>query len=143
MKPRNRFQGIDYASLHILAGRYEYPIPNWFLASIDCSKIPALFPGHVSSSMPERTERFIEDQAFLRLYDSAPRPLPPHPTVSKLDRRHTGRVRNRGKLLTGERGEGEGVRSQIIRPQESLVLSKSFNPLCCILTILPWLRHRT
>ncbi len=42
MEPRNRFQGIDSASLCSLAGRYENPIPTWFLAPIDCSKIPAL-----------------------------------------------------------------------------------------------------
>ena len=39
---KNRFQGIDYASLCSLAGRYNNPIPTWFLAPIDCSKIPAL-----------------------------------------------------------------------------------------------------
>ncbi len=32
---------IDSASLCILAGRYENPIPTWFLAPIDCLKIPA------------------------------------------------------------------------------------------------------
>jgi hypothetical protein len=34
-------QGIDSASLCSLAGRYENPIPTWFLAPLDCSKIPA------------------------------------------------------------------------------------------------------
>ncbi len=33
--PRNRFQGINF-SLCSLAGRYEYSIPNRFLAPIDC-----------------------------------------------------------------------------------------------------------
>jgi hypothetical protein len=33
---------IDSASLCRLAGRYDNPIPVRFLASIDCSKIPAL-----------------------------------------------------------------------------------------------------
>jgi hypothetical protein len=41
MDLRNRFQGIDSASLCSPAGRYEIPIPTWFLAPIDCSKIPA------------------------------------------------------------------------------------------------------
>ncbi len=41
-EPRNRFQGIDSASLCSLAGRYDNPIPNPFLAPTDCSKIPAL-----------------------------------------------------------------------------------------------------
>ncbi len=44
MEPRNRFQGIDPASLCSLAGRYDNPIPTRFLATIDCSKIPALNP---------------------------------------------------------------------------------------------------
>jgi hypothetical protein len=32
MEPRNRFQGIDSASLYSLAGRYDNPIPTRFLA---------------------------------------------------------------------------------------------------------------
>jgi hypothetical protein len=42
MVPRNRFQGMNSASL---AGRYDKPIPPRFLAPIDCLdrlKIPAL-----------------------------------------------------------------------------------------------------
>ncbi len=38
---RNRFQGIDSASLCSLAGQYDNPIPTRFLAPIDCYKIPA------------------------------------------------------------------------------------------------------
>ncbi len=37
----NRFQGIDFASLCSLAGRYDYPIPTRFLVPIDFLKIPA------------------------------------------------------------------------------------------------------
>ncbi len=58
-------------------------------------------------------------------------PIPPSP-VSKLDRRHTcGRLRKRDNLLTREGGR-EWAKSQIIRPQESLILYmyKSFNTLC-------------
>jgi hypothetical protein len=40
-------------------------------------------------------ERFIEDQAY------SPSPSPPF-HVSNLDRRHTGRLRKRDNLLTGE-----------------------------------------
>ncbi len=40
---KNRFNGINSASLCGLAGRYDDPIPTGFLASIDCLKIPALF----------------------------------------------------------------------------------------------------
>ncbi len=42
MKPRNRFQEMNSASLCSLAGRYDNPIPPRFLALIDCLKIPAL-----------------------------------------------------------------------------------------------------
>ena len=52
-------------------------------------------------------------------------PLPPPPSpVSKLDRRHTGRLRKKDNLLTGERG-----RSQIIRRGERLVLYNILNTL--------------
>jgi hypothetical protein len=40
-KPRNRFQGINSASLCSLAGQYENPIPTRFVAPIECIKIPA------------------------------------------------------------------------------------------------------
>ncbi len=50
----------------------------------------------------ESIECFIEDQAFSPSHD-----LPP-PPVSKLDWRHTGRMRKRDSLLTGERGYGVG-----------------------------------
>jgi hypothetical protein len=46
--------------------------------------------------------------------------------VSKLDRRHTGRLRKRDDLLTGEVGKG-----RVRRPQKSLVLYKSLNTLWC------------
>ncbi len=42
MEPRNRFQGMNSASLCSLAGRYDNPIPTRFLAPLDCLKIPAL-----------------------------------------------------------------------------------------------------
>ncbi len=43
-RPRNLFQGIDTASLCSLAGRYDNAGPTRFPATIDCFKIPALFP---------------------------------------------------------------------------------------------------
>jgi hypothetical protein len=43
-EPRNRFQGIDSASICSLTGRYNNPIPTWFLAPIDCSKISVQGP---------------------------------------------------------------------------------------------------
>ncbi len=44
MGPRNRFQGMNSASLCTcsLAGRYDNPLPPRFLAPIDSFKIPAL-----------------------------------------------------------------------------------------------------
>ncbi len=44
-EPRNRFQGINSASLCILAGRYDNPLPTRFLAPIEWLKIPALAMG--------------------------------------------------------------------------------------------------
>jgi hypothetical protein len=41
MEPRNRFQGMNSASLCSLAGRYDNPIPTRFLAPVGCLKIPA------------------------------------------------------------------------------------------------------
>ncbi len=41
MEPRNRFQGMNSASLCRLAGRYDYPIPPRFLTPIDSLKISA------------------------------------------------------------------------------------------------------
>jgi hypothetical protein len=41
-EPRNRFQGINSASLWSLAGRYDNPIPNRFLAPIKCLKFRIL-----------------------------------------------------------------------------------------------------
>ncbi len=41
MGPRNRFQGMNSASLCSLAGRYDNPLPPRFLAPIDSLKIPA------------------------------------------------------------------------------------------------------
>ncbi len=43
MEPKNRFQGINSASIYSLAGRYDNPIPNLFLALVDCLKIPAQY----------------------------------------------------------------------------------------------------
>jgi len=78
----------------------------------------------------ESIEWYIEGQAFSPSY-FVPNPPPPD---SKLDRRHTGRLRKRDNLLTGEGGWG-WVRSRIIRPQENLVLYKSVNTLWLQLSI--------
>jgi hypothetical protein len=66
-----------------------------------------------------------------RSSDSAPRPPPP---LSKLDRCHTGRLGKRGSLLSRETGGRGWAWSRIIRPQESLVLYKSFKTLW----VHPW-----
>jgi hypothetical protein len=41
LEPRNRYQGMNSASLCRQAVRYNNPIPPRFLAPIDCLKIPA------------------------------------------------------------------------------------------------------
>ncbi len=43
MEPRNRFQGLNSASLSSPAGRYDNSIPIRFLAPIEYLKIPALY----------------------------------------------------------------------------------------------------
>jgi hypothetical protein len=51
-------------------------------------------------------ECYTEDQAFSRFGSS---PTLPYPSpVSKLDQRHTGRLRKRGNLLTSDGGKGVG-----------------------------------
>jgi hypothetical protein len=54
----------------------------------------------------------VEGQVFKWPYDSVlAQPFPPSP-VSKLDRRHTGRLRKRDNLLTREiKGVGRGADS--------------------------------
>ncbi len=62
-------------------------------------------------------------------------PLPPSP-VSKLQRRHTG-YRRKDNFLTESRDRGERgwASSRIIRPQESLVLYKSFHTVWYLLRL--------
>jgi hypothetical protein len=51
----NQFQGIDSTSLISLVGGYDNPIPTWFPAPIDCSKISALKVKMTRSRIQERT----------------------------------------------------------------------------------------
>jgi hypothetical protein len=53
-------------------------------------------------------------------YDLAPPPPPPPPFtgVSKLDRRHTGRLRKRDNLRTGE-GGGDGREAESYDPKKT------------------------
>jgi hypothetical protein len=61
------------------------------------------------TSAPESVKSFIEDHAFSRSYDLALRPSTPPPSpVSKLDWRHTGRLRKRDNTLLPGEGEGAG-----------------------------------
>ncbi len=53
LRSGNRFQGISSASLYSLAGRNGNPIPTWFLAPIDCLKIPAQLRQVPISSSPQ------------------------------------------------------------------------------------------
>ncbi len=75
----------------------------------------------------ERSKLFIEDQAFLQSYDSAPGP-PPSCPASKLTLFLRLPVCRRSSLLMRY---GEGVfEKPNQRPRESLILYKSFNTLC-------------
>ncbi len=66
-------------------------------------------------SLPESVEWFIEDQAFLRLYESAPHPTP--------------FLCAAGRAYWLERGDRGWARRQITRRREILALHKSFNTL--------------
>ncbi len=46
-----RSPGIDYASLRSVAGRYDKPIPTWFLSPIHCKKELAIFPSPAGMSL--------------------------------------------------------------------------------------------
>jgi hypothetical protein len=56
-EPRNRFQGINSASLCSLAGRYDKPFPSWFLAPIDCLTIPAQEENRFLKDYPDQLTR--------------------------------------------------------------------------------------
>ncbi len=62
---------------------------------------------HWNSVSPDSIECFIEDQAFSRSYDLAPRPPPPL-RVSLTGDKDTERLRKRVNLRTGE-GRKQGV----------------------------------
>jgi hypothetical protein len=66
-----------------------------------------------TDASPESIQCNIEDEAISPSYDLATFPPPPiHSPVSKLDRRHTGRLRMKHSLLTGGGGgEVEGASS--------------------------------
>ncbi len=80
---------------------------NWDIRRTNSALwVTSKFPGHVSYSMPEKTEQYIEDQAFLRSYDSVPRPPPPHPRPTT----HWKSENERGNHADGK-GEGRGAKS--------------------------------
>jgi hypothetical protein len=66
----------------------------------------------------------------LESYDSAPRPPPPHHLLSVRWSGDTQEDWERERQPADERRAKGRAWSRIIRPQESLVLYKSFNPLC-------------
>jgi hypothetical protein len=70
--------------------------------------------------------------SFSDSYDLAPRP-PPNPLpppVSKLDQRHSGRLREREKLLKVEVGEGGGRGAESYNRKKVCLLYETFNTLC-------------
>jgi hypothetical protein len=85
---------------------------------------------HTVLLTPEKTERFIETQAFLRSCDdSAPRPSPPSP-LSRQQIVSLSQFSCVSPIWGGGGVEGAVKCSRIIRPQKSLALYKLFNPLC-------------
>jgi hypothetical protein len=70
-----------------------------------------------------------EDQAFSPSYNKAPPPPSPPPLspISKLDRRHTGRLRKRDNQREKVAGGGGGAKTY--DSERILVLYKSFNIL--------------
>ena len=76
MEPRIHFQGMNSTSLCSLAGRYDKPIPTWFLAPTCCLNIPARgnkpfsehlihFP-HFSDSLSRATGAPLSGLSYLR-----------------------------------------------------------------------------
>ncbi len=78
MEPRNRFRGMNSASLGSLAGRYDHPIPTRFLAPIDCLKIPALDweEGNTSAPPPPHNITHIWDWILRRNSDKSLKSFP-------------------------------------------------------------------
>jgi hypothetical protein len=73
MEPRNRFSGINSASLCSLAGRYDIPLPTRCLAPIDFLKMPALH--RLSELIP--WNRFLGSLKFKNSGSGFPSSFPP------------------------------------------------------------------
>ncbi len=97
---------------------------GWLSRSLIQVRRKGLFYLFIWRLPAESIEFDIEGQAFLRSYNSAPRPTPSPLPLGKLDRRYTGRPRKRGNLLTGE---GVGVNPN--HPNIRIPPIKAFNPL--------------
>ncbi len=84
----------------------------------------------------ESTEWFVENQAFLRPYDSAPRlPPPPPPPLEQVVSLSQSSCASPDELTDCKEGGRGWARSQIMRPRESLALYKLFNTL--------WVQYNT
>ncbi len=99
----------DYSCIRIglyLSLRNVLNILRWWLVSED--SLYSYSVKHTLShkqyhSHPESIQWFIDGKAFSRSYDFGSLSIPsPHSPASKLDRRHTGRLRKRDILLTKE-----------------------------------------
>ncbi len=64
MEPRNRFQGVNSASLCGLAGRYDNPIPTRLQPPIECLKIPAHGVASTEWQLPLSGVHFITRAAW-------------------------------------------------------------------------------
>jgi hypothetical protein len=98
-----------------------------FLYSSSLGMHCALYRRLLLSLLAESIEWFIDDQAFLLAYDSAPRPPPPSPPPLPSASCLSFSVY---LCVAEERGAGwVRARIQITQPQESRVLYISFNTL--------------
>jgi hypothetical protein len=75
MEPRNRFQGINHASLCSLAGRYDTPIPTRFLAPTEASSPQKINPGMIQHF---KNKTFLHFSVLWVIFDHQdPDPDPP------------------------------------------------------------------
>jgi hypothetical protein len=108
MEPRNRFQGMNSASLCSLAGRYDNPFPPRFLAPIDSLKIPAPITFTVILfQAPRLTEAAPNGGSsdLLRPHHRSGR-LPHPPAVQAPQGRRGGQKEGHGGQ---QRGQPEGI----------------------------------
>ncbi len=120
-------------------GRFVFPCLCGWLVYQDCFLCPNVYTEGTSSTLAPRQKTLLPREYWMIYrgpdFLSAVVWLGSLPTlsstsiISKHDRRHTGRLRKKDNLLTGEGGRGL-ARSRIIWPQKAWAFYKSFTILC-------------